>query len=287
MTLDQLDTQRHITETPSGPISYVDVGDGPPALFIHGVGLSNLLWRDVIAGVSDMRRCLALDLPLHGHSPARPDQDFSVRALGQLLDEFCESLDLDAVDLVANDTGGAIAQVFAARHPQRIRSLTLTNCDTRDNLPPEGFLPTVELAAQGQLAPFGVQLVETPELARTGPLGTGYEDPAHLSDDLVRAYLTPVVGDLSRGRQFERCLTALVNQDLVDIEPLLAKLTAPTLLVWGTGDELFPTSFAYWLRDLIPGATEVVEIPGAKLFFPDERPDDLIPHLRRHWAATA
>ena len=61
----------------------------------------------------------------------------------------------------------------------------------------------------------------------------------------------------------------------------------PTLIVWGTGDDFFELSWAYWLRDAIGGAEEVVEIPDAKLFWPDERPGDLVPHLRRHWAAAA
>jgi hypothetical protein len=41
--------------------------------------------------------------------------------------------------------------------------------------------------------------------------------------------------------------------------------------------------WAYYLRDLIPGAGDVIEVDGAKIFFPEERPGDLIPHLRRHW----
>jgi pimeloyl-ACP methyl ester carboxylesterase len=69
-------------------------------------------------------------------------------------------------------------------------------------------------------------------------------------------------------------------------EPALAGLDVPTLVVWGTGDEFFEVSWAYWLRDHIGGAADVVEIQGAKLFWPDERPADLVPHLRAHWAAT-
>ena len=60
----------------------------------------------------------------------------------------------------------------------------------------------------------------------------------------------------------------------------------PTLIVWGTGDEFFDVRWAEWLRDTIPGVTDVVMIDGAKLFFPDERAADLVPHLRRHWAAA-
>jgi pimeloyl-ACP methyl ester carboxylesterase len=57
----------------------------------------------------------------------------------------------------------------------------------------------------------------------------------------------------------------------------------PTQIVWGTGDRFFDVRWAYWLRDLIPGATEVVEVPDGRLFFPHERPDELAEPLLRFW----
>ena len=72
-----------------------------------------------------------------------------------MLDELCERLGLAQVDLVANDTGGAVAQVFAARYPERIRTLTLTNCDVHDNFPPEAFKPFVALAEIGRVRADG------------------------------------------------------------------------------------------------------------------------------------
>jgi pimeloyl-ACP methyl ester carboxylesterase len=85
-------------------------------------------------------RCVAIDLPLHGRTPATAGQDFSLPALARFVAECCDALGLDGVDLVANDTG-AIAQIFAAQHPQRLTSLTLTNCETHDNLPPKVHSP--------------------------------------------------------------------------------------------------------------------------------------------------
>ena len=64
------------------------------------------------------------------------------------------------------------------------------------------------------------------------------------------------------------------------------ELTVPTLVVWATGDEFFDLRWAYWLRDTIPGVVNVVEIEGAKLFFPDERASDLVPHLQQFWATA-
>src|SRR5215471_16047292 len=136
-----------------------------------------------------MRRCIAIDLPLHGQSPARLDQQMTIGAFADVLADLCDSLDLAQVDLVAHDSGGAVAQIFAARHPERLRSLTLTNCDTHDNAPPEAFAPTVELARRGQLAPSAPALLADLTAARSAVFATGYENPEFLTLDMVRAFL--------------------------------------------------------------------------------------------------
>jgi pimeloyl-ACP methyl ester carboxylesterase len=261
-------------------ISYVDVGDGPVALFVHGVATSSYLWRNVIAELRDERRCVAIDLPLHGGSA--PRDDLSIPALAEAVEELCAELGLDQVDLVANDTGGAVAQVFAVRHPARLRSLTLTNCDVHTNTPPESFQPTIDLAAKGELAPLTVALLDQPELLAQTAFGDGYEridDPA----DLVDHYLRPILDKPDGPRAFERLLTSIDAKDMIAIEPLLTVLAVPTLVVWGTGDVFFDVSWARWLRDTIPGVKEIVEIEGGRLFFPDERAGELVPHLRRFW----
>ncbi len=169
MQLHELDAHRHVAQTRSGEISYIDVGTGPVALFVHGIATNAYLWRNVIGALTGLRRCIALDLPLHGQSPVTAEQDLSVAGLASVLDDFCDTLGLTSIDLVANDNGGAIAQVFAARNPQRLATLTLTNCDTSDNLPPEAFKPTVDLAAAGALAPAAVTLLGDLDAARDLP----------------------------------------------------------------------------------------------------------------------
>jgi pimeloyl-ACP methyl ester carboxylesterase len=287
MQLSELNAHRHTAATRFGEISYLDLGAGPTALFVHGIATNAYLWRHVMDALSGQRRCIAIDLPMHGQSPVTAEQDLSLAALAAGLDDFCEVLGLTGIDLVANDTGGAIAQIFAGRHPQRLATLTLTNCDTVDNLPPEAFKPMVELAAAGNLAPSAVAMFANLEAAAQISFASGYEHLDRIDRDVIRSYLEPCFGTIERARQFERLLVSLDVGDLQAVMPQLRALTVPTLVVWGTDDAFFEVSWAYWLRDTIPGTTRVVTVDGARLFFPEERPMDLVPHLEQHWAAVA
>jgi pimeloyl-ACP methyl ester carboxylesterase len=272
-------SHRRSVATETGEIAYTEFGAGPVALFVHGIATNGLLWRHVIEQVHDTSRCIAIDLPAHGGTPARAD--LSVAALAWVVADLCAALGLGQVDLVANDTGGAVAQILAGRHPELLRSLTLTNCDSEGNLPPAEFIPFVKAATQGELADLLVAIANDPSSWRTSPMADGYEHPDRIPDEVWRSYFTPAT--IERARDVERMIAALNSADLAAVHAELGTLDVPTLLVWGTGYPPFDISWAYRLRDLIPGVRELVEVDGAKVFFPEERPEDLIPHLRRHW----
>ncbi|MGH3259971.1 MAG: alpha/beta fold hydrolase [Streptosporangiaceae bacterium] len=282
MDVNAFVARRRCLATPSGEIAFTEFGTGPAALFVHGVGTSGALWRQVVEDLSGSSRCIAVDLPAHGASPARPDM--SPAALAEALADLCGSLGLGQVDLAANDTGGAISQIFAARHPDKIRTLTLTNCECEGNFPPPDFAPVVEQARQGALAPLIVGLAANPQTLSTyPPLITNYQYPDRAPRDAWLDYVNGVARTIERAREFERLIASLDAADIAAAGPQLRTLQAPTLLVWGTGDANFDVKWAYHLRDLIPGAREVIEIDQARLFFPEERPEDLVPHLHRHW----
>src|SRR5215813_3158668 len=133
----------------SGTIAYAEQGTGLVALFVHGVLLNGHLWRHQLATLSDIRRCIAVDLLAHGDTEIAAGQDVSVTANAKMLKEFLDTLKIEQVDLVGNDSGGGIAQIFAALYPEHVRSLTLTDCDAHDNWPPEAFKPFLAMAAAG------------------------------------------------------------------------------------------------------------------------------------------
>jgi pimeloyl-ACP methyl ester carboxylesterase len=277
---------RHTVRLRGGDIAYVDQGgDGrAAALFLHGVLVNADLWRNVIWDVADARRCIAPDLPAHGASPAADVADLSLNGHAAMLDELCDALGLDPIDVVANDTGGAVAQVFAARFPERVRTLTLTNCDVHDNFPPEPFRPFVALAEAGEFGAMVAAMAGDLALARSEVgFAQGYERPELLSDEVLTSYLAPFVAD--QGKGLERFLTAPTAAELVAVEPLLAALEVPTQVAWGTADVFFGPEWAERLRDMIPGVERVTLVPDAMLFWPDERSSDLVPLLREFWAA--
>jgi pimeloyl-ACP methyl ester carboxylesterase len=285
--MERLDKHRGEVRTGSGPVSYVDTGGpGRPVLFVHGIGTSSYLWRNVIGQLDGERRCVAVDLPLHGYTPVAADQDFTLPGLARFVADCCDALELTDFDMVANDTGGAITQVFAAGHPERLHTLTLTNCEAHDNVPPKALLPAVLLARMGLLARLAPRLMphDNPRTAKR-MYGRTYQDITKLPEDIARVWLEAQTGTAEAARQSQRLLTSLHARDLLAAEPALRRLQVPTLIVWGTADVFFRPKWAYWLRDTIPGATEVVEIDNGRLFFPDERAVELTAALRRHWDA--
>jgi pimeloyl-ACP methyl ester carboxylesterase len=107
-----------------------------------------------------------------------------------------------------------------------------------------------------------------------------------LTDDSIETYLRPLVKNEQRTRDLERFLAAFDNRHTLAIEDRLKKLTAPTLIVWGTDDIYFDVKWSHWLADNIPGVRRRVEFRDARIFFPEERSEEFNKELRAHWEAT-
>jgi pimeloyl-ACP methyl ester carboxylesterase len=281
---------RRFAEVKSGRIAYFEAGQGPAALFLHGVPLNGYHWRHIIDRVRHRRRCIAIDLMGLGFTEIAPSQDVSFTAQAQMIAEVLDALDIETVDLVANDSGGAIAQIFAAHQSHRLSSLVLTNCDVHDGWPPRQVLPVIEHARKGTISSVFGPMAERPDLAREryargepAPLFRAYADPSILTDELIRLYLEPPLSSPARIDAFQRYWLSFDNKHTVAIQDALKKLEVPTLIVWGLKDIFFDVRWAYWLKNTIPGARCVVEVNDARLFFPEDRPDALAPAVLAFW----
>lgn len=284
MTPVEFHASRHFVDTDFGRIAYVEQGSGPVALFLHGVPLNGFHWRHVMAQCRHVRRCIALDLMGLGYSEVAATQDLSFAAQAAMVAAVLDALGIERVDVVANDSGGAVAQIFAANNPGRIRSLTLTNCDVHDGWPPEATAPFIAAARASQLADQFASLRTDVEAARSpAGLGTVYARPELLDAPTLETYLAPIVSSDVRREQFNRYWTSFDATQTMAVEAGLRRLAAPALIVWGLADPFFDLKWAYWLRGTLPCARPVVEVPDAKLFFPEDMPEALLTPLLAMW----
>ena len=290
MDIAEFHASRRFADVKSGRIAYVEQGTGPVALFVHGVPLNGYHWRHVIEKVRHRRRCIAIDLMGLGYSEIAPAKDVSFAAQARMIAEVIDALHIDQIDLVGNDSGGAVAQIFAANCPERLRSLVLTNCDVHDGWPPPQVLPLMERARNGTLAVVFQPLLDHPDLARARfargesvPMFRSFSDPSVLTDETIWVYLQPLLSSPRRIASFERYWLAFDNAQTVAIYESLKRLKAPTLIVWGLADIFFDVKWAYWLKDTIPGATRVIEVPDGRLFFPEDRAAFLTEPLLGFW----
>ena len=185
-------TEVHATD--QGRIAYIDKGNGPAALFLHGFPLNSFQWRGVIPQLSKSRRCIAPDFLALGYTEVADGQSVAPQAQLKMLVQLLDKLSISSIDIVANDSGGAIAQLFVAHHPERVRSLLLTNCDTEPDSPPAAVLPVIELARAGKFADeWLVPWLADKALARSekGLGGQCYANPAHPTDQAIEIYLAP------------------------------------------------------------------------------------------------
>lgn len=271
--------------TPSGSIHYAESGTGPVALFVHGVLLNHHLWRHQLDALGDLRRCIAPDLLAHGATEVATTQDVSVTANAHMLAQFLDALKIDQVDLVGNDSGGGICQIFAALYPQRIRTLTLTNCDAHDNWPPAAFVPFVEMVKAGGLRDTLEAMLADKAIYRSPQaLGPAYERPDQVSDETIESYLRPHVLTPQRTANLARFVTAFDHRHTVAIEAKLKAMMAPALIVWGDDDVYFDVKWSEWLEKTLPNARRRVVLKGARIFFPEERPQELNRELRGFWS---
>jgi pimeloyl-ACP methyl ester carboxylesterase len=277
---------RRFAETPFGRIAYVERGSGDAALFLHGFPLNGFQWRGALDRLSAHRRCLAPDFMALGYTQVADGQSLAPGAQVAMLVALLETLSISTVDLVANDSGGAVAQLLVTQHPERVRTMLLTNCDAENDSPPPALLPVIEMSRAGTfvdqwLAPWLSDKI----LARSteGIGGMCYANPAHPTDEAIECYFTPLASSPQRKALLHAYAIALERNPLEGIEPALKRCSVPTRIVWGTGDTIFSPASPDYLDRTLPNSRGVRRVAGAKLFFPEELPDIIAEEARQLW----
>jgi haloalkane dehalogenase len=256
---------RRFENTPFGWIAFIERGSGDPALFLQGVPLNGFHWRSVIESLAGHRRCVAPDLMGLGYTEVPEAQDLAPDAQARMIAALLDALAIDTVDMVANDSGGAVAQLFVARYPRRVRSLLLTNCDVHTNSPPKALRPFIEAARAGTLAK---QFVErhlhdrTAARAEDGLEGLCYSDPHNLTDEAIECYLAPLVSSPVRTAQFHRNHLSMEPNPLPAIESALRRCDVRVRILWGTADPIFDVLWAEWLDRTFPKSRGLRRLEG-------------------------
>ena len=279
---------RRFASLPMSRVAYVEYGHGPAALFLHGYPLNSFQWRGALERLHTHRRCIAPDFMGMGFTQTPEEQALTPATQVVMLATLLDTLHVEAVDLVANDSGGLVAQLFVAAYPNRVRSLLLTNCDVDENNPPPQFLPLVDLARKGACAErFFLPQVNDKQLARSpkGLGGLAYTYPDKLSDQAIEMYLRPLVETPLKRAQIDRYTVSLGTNVLVAIREDLRRWTGPARLVWGLKDPLFGVEWAEWLNRTLPGSRGIRRVEGANLFFPEEMPDLIAEEAKGLWAS--
>ena len=274
---------RRMASTRFGDIAYVERGMGPAALFLHAHPLNGFQWRGALERLSEHRRCIAPDFLGLGYTRVASGQSVAPAAQAAMLLALLDKLAIATVDLVASDSGGAVAQLIAAQHPQRVRTLLLTNCDEEQDSPPPSLKPLLALARAGKSTDVFPGWLTDKNSARATFGGAVYADPAILTDEAIDYYFSPLVSSPAQRALVDATLVGFEPNPLAGIRPALKRCKAPTRIVWGADDKIFSPDSPDRLDRSFGNSRGVRRLAGSKTFWPEELPDVLAEEAQRLW----
>lgn len=245
----------HYQDVGAGRLHYLDEGDGPPVVMVHGTPSWSFLYRHLVQDLMDRYRCVAPDHLGFGLSDKPAGFPYTPMAHAENLSTFIGALGLKDIVLVVHDFGGPIGLAYALEHPENVRALVVMN---------SWLWPNETLARAGRLLgnPLGQFLykrfnVSVEVLLRRA----AFADQKVLTQRVLEHYRGPF-----RARASREPLWALV--DTVEasnrwLETLWDERAAiadkPAQLIWGTKDKLVPLAYLARWQGLFPQA-EVLEL---------------------------
>ena len=227
-------------------------GEGAePALFVHGLEGSSRNWTDLMDLLRPVLACEAVDLPGFGDSPPRPDGRYSIAALAQTVIALIRKQPAP-VHLIGNSLGGAVCVKVAAARPELIRSLTLISPALPDSRPRLDLIrfPVMSLPRVGSRLVRQYQVLP-PERRVADVITTCYGEPALFQ----QARFATEVTELSRRDELGYAASVLIGSVRTLTTEFLrkgrhsawrdaARVTAPTLVIYGSRDRLVDARMA-------------------------------------------
>jgi pimeloyl-ACP methyl ester carboxylesterase len=254
----------------AGTVRYRDLGQGEPIVFVHGLLVDGRLWDGVAKRVAASgHRAIVPDLPMGSHViPMNEDADLSPHGQARLVADLINALGLGRATIVGNDTGGAVSQMVATRHPEVVERLVLTNCDSFDKFPPFPFSLMPPIAR----LPGGMTMLQTP--FRIGALARatyGLLAKKRIAAELVASWLAPGMKSEIR-RDTRKLLAGAHKRQTLEAAEKLKAFDRGALLTWGLDDPFFKLGDAERLQQTIPDC-RLEKIADAKTFSPLDQPE--------------
>ena len=236
--------------TPGGiNVHYLEAGEGPPVLLVHGLATSMVTWYcNIDALVSGGYRVLALDLPGHGDSDKPKDLDYEPAGAAELIQQFLIALGLDRISLVGNSAGGLVVSLFSLAYPQQVEKLVL--------VAPGGMGRHVTWLLRAMSVPVIGELFYQPRL----------QSPMNLARRIFfrpPPILAEVLPEMERVRNLPGTRHAAIKSIRSSVSLLgqrrksfildrLRELKRPLMTIWGEEDAIIPASQAIAVRRALP-----------------------------------
>ncbi len=254
--VDWREHQRWV-EVMGRPVNVIDLGEGPPLVFVHGLSGSWPNWLEQLPVFAQRRRVIAMDLPGFGHSPM-PAERITISGYARILDDLFGTLGLDAATLVGNSMGGFISAELAIAFPERVERLVLVSAagisthgrgDVERVVPSLRRVERVLAAYTAWMAARSDTVARRPGL-RNATFGLVTRHPSRLDAALVAEQL--------RGAGKPGFMQALQANLEYPIRERLGEIACPTLIVWGDEDRLITVRDADVFEQLIPSSRKVI-----------------------------